>query len=278
MSINYTKLRKRPVTFLRLFGVKPQQLDVIVQKVTPLWEKRVLGAYKRPGRDFKLSLEEMTLMVLLYYRSYTTQLHVGFLFGLDDSRVCRLMRRLEPILAEVMAIPKRKNLTEEDIAEILLDATEQTIERPKRGQKSFYSGKKKRHTVKTEIRVTPGGKIVHVSKTRPGSIHDFTVYKEGPPVLKDTRTYVDSGYQGLDKIHTQTELPYKKSKNAPLTREDKFYNRGLSRVRVKIEQIFGQLKVFKILSERYRNKRKRYNLKFNIIAGIVNLKNGFGIA
>jgi hypothetical protein len=84
MSINYTKLRKRPITFLRLFGVKPQQLDVIVQKVTPLWKRGVLGAYKRPGRDFKLSLEEMTLMVLLYYRSYTTQLHVGFCLA-DDS-------------------------------------------------------------------------------------------------------------------------------------------------------------------------------------------------
>jgi hypothetical protein len=70
--------------------------------------------------------------------------------------------------------------------------------------------------VKAEIRVTPGGEIVYVSKTRPGSIHDFTVYKEGRPLLKDTRAYVDSGYQGLDKIHAQTELPYKKSKKHPL--------------------------------------------------------------
>ena len=60
--------------------------------------------------------------------------------------------------------------------------------------------------------------------------------------------------------------------------EEKEYNRALSRVRITIENIFGDIKTFKILADRYRNKRKRYNVKFKIIAGIVNLKNGFAIA
>jgi hypothetical protein len=45
-----------------------------------------------------------------------------------------------------------------------------------------------------------------------------------------------------------------------------------------VEHVFAQIKTFKILSDRYRNKRRRYGIKFNIIAGIVNLKNGFGVA
>ncbi|MBL8676681.1 MAG: hypothetical protein JNJ47_04570 [Alphaproteobacteria bacterium] len=58
-------------------------------------------------------------------------------------------------------------------------------------------------------------------------------------------------------------------------KEDKAYNRALSRIRVKVENVLRQIKIFRILSDRYRNKNKRYNLKFNIIAGIVNFKNGF---
>ena len=275
MSLRYAKVQSYPKTFIRLFGISVQEFDLILSQVRPEWESQIIGRYKRPGRDYKLDLADMILMLLLYYRCYTTQLFIGFLFGVDDSRVCRNIRMLEPLLAKVMAISKTRHLSQKDVEELILDATEQQIERPQKSQKVYYSGKKKRHTLKTEIRITPKGRIVHVSKTHPGSTHDLTLHKSEPPLPKETRAYVDSGYQGLDKIHTQTELPYKASKNKALDEEEKDYNQGLSRLRIKVENVFAQLKVFRILSHRYRNKRKRYNLKFNIIAGIVNLKNGF---
>lgn len=253
----------------------PEQFEKLMAKLEPQWETHVAKRYKRPSRHFKMGLQERVLMVLLYYRSYTTQLFVGYLFGIDDSRVCRIIRMLEPMLAKVMAIKKERSLSQKEIEFLIMDGTEQPLEKPKRGQKPYYSGKKKRHTLKTEIRATLKGRIVHVSKTRPGSLHDFTLYKQGTPLLKNTRVYVDSGYQGLDKIHTATELPYKKSKHRPLDVEEKHYNQTLSRIRVKVENVFAQIKVFKILSYPYRNKCKRYNLKFNIIAGLVNMKNGF---
>jgi transposase len=275
MSLRYVKVQNSPKTFIRLFGISVKEFALILSQVSPEWERQVIGRYKRPGRDYKLDLADMILMLLLYYRCYTNQLFIGFLFGVDDSRVCRNIRMLEPLLAKVMAISKTRHLSQKDVEELILDATEQQIERPQKSQKVYYSGKKKRHTLKTEIRITPKGRIVHVSKTHPGSTHDLTLHKSEPVLPKETRAYVDSGYQGLDKIHTQTELPYKASKNKALDEEEKEYNHGLSRLRVKVENIFAQLKVFRILSDRYRNKRKRYNLKFNIIAGIVNLKNGF---
>jgi len=281
LSLKYTKLKKHPKIFLRLFGVLPQEFEQIVRKVTPLWQRRVLDRYKRPGRFFKLGLEEMILMLLLYYRSYMTQMSVGFMFGVDESRVCRNIQTLEPLLAKVMALFKTKHLSKEEVENLIIDATEQPIEKPKRKQKAYYSGKKKRHTLKTEIRVAIKAdkkpRIVHVSKTNPGSIHDFVLYKTEPPIHKDTRVYADSGYQGLDKIHQATEIPYKKSKHHLLDKEQKEHNSALSRIRLKVEHIIGDLKIFKILSERYRNKRKRYHLKFNIIAGIVNFKNGFSL-
>ena len=275
MSLRYTKIRKNPKTFQRLFGLSVEQFEIILQKVAPKWQSTVISSYKRPGRDYKLDLSDMLLMLLLYYRSYVTQIFVGYMFGIDDSRVCRIIRRLEPILASVMAIQKHKKLSKEEIENLIIDATEQPIERPKRRQKPYYSGKKKRHTLKTEIRVTRKGRIVHVSKTHPGSTHDFRVFKGEKRSPKESRLFVDSGYQGIADIHQNADFPYKASKNKPLNAEEKEYNMGLSRVRVVVEHIFGDIKTFKIMSDRYRNKRKRYAVKFNIIAGIVNLKNGF---
>ncbi len=219
----------------------------------------------------------MTVSEEVYYRSYITQIFVGFLFGIDDSRVCRILQTLEPVLASVMAFQKCKKLTQEEVENLLIDATEQPIERPKRRQKPYYSGKKKRHTLKTEIRVTLAGRIVHVSKNHPGSTHDFTVFKGEKRPPKESRLFVDSGYQGIADIHKNADFPYKSSKNNPLDAEEKAYNTALSRLRVKAEHVFAQIKTFKILSDRYRNKRKRYGVKFNIVAGIVNIKNGFSL-
>lgn len=275
MSLRYTKIIKYPRVFIRLFGVKPSEFNEILAKVRPKWEQQVLGKYKRPGRNFALSLEDMILMLLLYYRSYSTQILIGFWFGIDDSRVCRLIQKLEPLLASVMVISKEKYLSKEDVESCLVDATEQAIERPKKGQKPYYSGKKKRHTIKTEIRTTRKGRITHVSKSRAGSVHDFKLHILEPPLHPSSRAFVDSGYQGLDKRHLDTELPYKATKAKPLNEEEKAYNRALSRIRVRVENILGDIKTFRILAERYRNKRKRYNIKFRIIAAIVNLKNGF---
>ncbi|MBL3284693.1 IS5 family transposase domain protein [Rickettsiales endosymbiont of Paramecium tredecaurelia] len=67
------------------------------------------------------------------------------MFGIDDSRVCRIIRRLEPVLARVMAIQKDKKLSKKEVESLLIDATERSIERPKKGRKPYYSGKKAPH-------------------------------------------------------------------------------------------------------------------------------------
>lgn len=59
----------------------------------------------------------------------------------------------------------------------MIDATEQPIERPKKRQTPYYSGKKKRHVLKTERQVNPQGGIVHLSKSYQGSTHDLRVFK-----------------------------------------------------------------------------------------------------
>lgn len=104
-----------------------------------------------------------------------------------------------------------------------------------------------------------------------GKRHDFRLFKESKThIHPDTNVLVDTGYQGIKKIHARSELPKKKTKKKPLTKEDKKANRQLSSERVLNENVIGVLKRFKIIADRYRNRRKRFALRLNLIAGIYN--------
>ncbi|WP_416375382.1 transposase family protein [Spiroplasma poulsonii] len=83
---------------------------------------------------------------------------------------------------------------------------------------------------------------------------------------------VDSGYQGIQKNHNNVLIPTKKTKKNHLNKEQKQYNRLVSKMRIIIENIFAILKKFKIITEKYRNRRKRFGLRFNLIASIYNLQ------
>jgi transposase len=82
----------------------------------------------------------------------------------------------------------------------------------------------------------------------------------------------DAGYQGLAELHSNSSTPAKKTKLHPLSKEQKTKNRALSQERILIENIIRRLKIFRILSERYRNRRKRFGLRFNLIAAIYNME------
>ena len=108
-----------------------------------------------------------------------------------------------------------------------------------------------------------------------GRTHDFSLFKESAThVHPDTIVLADLGYLGLDKLHAQTCLPVKAIRHHPLACEDKQANRVLARLRLRVEQVIGRLKVFRILSERYRGRRKRFGLRFNLIAGVHNVELG----
>lgn len=286
MSIKYKNLIKKPRVFESLTGVGVKEFKEIVSKVRPMWEIEVLDQKKSLGRPSHLeSLEDKLLCVFIYYRTYVTHEFIGFLFNLHNSNICRLFKVLEPLLSRVIKITKDRSLTKEKILELIIDVTEQPIQRPKRRknigkrtpknkQKLFYSGKKKRHTVKKEIVITESGKIVGLSKTIRGKQHDYKIRKEGDRLPVSKSTLVDSAYQGLQKIRVNVMLPFKGTKKKPLTLEQKIHNKSLASARIKIEHKIRQFKVFKIVSDVYRNFGKKHNMRSNIIAGIVNLKNG----
>jgi hypothetical protein len=106
-----------------------------------------------------------------------------------------------------------------------------------------------------------------------GSQRDFELFKESRCLFsKHIRSLADSGYIGLSNLHTNSQVPAKKSKFHPLTKEQKASHRQLSHERVLVENVIRRLKIFRILNERYRNRRERFSLRFNLIAAIYNLE------
>lgn len=80
----------------------------------------------------------------------------------------------------------------------------------------------------------------------------------------------DTGYQGIQKRHEHSTIPHKRKRGETLSKEDRKFNHALSSKRIRVEHVIGRLKRFKIITDRYRNRRKRFGLRFNLIAGIYN--------
>jgi hypothetical protein len=155
---------------------------------------------------------------------------------------------------------------------VLIDVTESSIQRPKKGQKAWYSGKKKQHTIKTQIIVDAKTRAVISIAQGKGKEHDFKLYCRsiGVKVLKEIKIRGDSGYQGIKGKHANSETPKKKPRGGKLTKEEKSENRRISKERIKIEHINASLKIFKILTEKYRNRRHRHGLRMSLLCGIFN--------
>jgi len=282
------RLRRSPNAFRQLTGITPVVFDQLLADLIPRYEQAEIRRKERPGRrrqpgggrKHALILADRLLMLLIYYRTYTTHAFLGFLFGVDDSAVCRNINPLQPLLAGIFRIPERKvKLDPEDMRELFFDATERPTRRPEEGQREFYSGKKKRHTIKNQVvtarRTKPPGpgkkpqrlRIAAVSESFPGSVHDKKIYDRTrvttPPDAKRTG---DTAYIG-----TSVETPTRKPRGGELTEGQRARNRKVSRRRIVAEHGIGKMKVWRIASERYRNPNRRHTLIMKNVAGLHNL-------
>jgi len=120
--------------------------------------------------------------------------------------------------------------------------------------------------------VTSKGKIIALSIEK-GRTHDFKLFKESKSVRKIrlSKILADLGYLGIQKICPNSEIPKKGTKLKKLTKDNKKENRKLALKRIIIEQINVKIKVFKITKYPYRNRRKRFGLRMNLICAIINM-------
>ena len=114
------------------------------------------------------------------------------------------------------------------------------------------------------------GKIIATAVEK-GKTHDFKLLKRSRlPFVQSQLCLADGGYQGFGKLHKSACIPTKKPRKQALPDAEKQHNRALARLRVRVEHVIRRFKIFRIFSGRYRNRRKRFGLRLNLIAGLLN--------
>jgi len=257
-----------------------------IQRLSKRKEReRSIGA----GRHFKLDVKNRFLVLLAYYRLYMTHTLAGFLFDLDQSSICRDIQKIEPLIRKCIPIPQKiynitKRLkTPEEVEKCFpgflcfIDSTEQQIPRPKNKtrRETYFSGKKKRHTVKTQLMVNSQGLIIHKTKHRKGRRHDYHIYKKNRPVTPNQVVNVfDLGYLGVERDFPdiKSSMPNRKKRKQDLSQDEKGCNQNHSRKRIVIEHTICRMKKYRIMSDIFRNRLRKYNGISDIVSGLVNYR------
>lgn len=294
----YEYLKTHPELFPSVIGITYQQFQAILIKFSPKLnqaeEKRAWSKKRKrqPGGGRKATLEthaHKLFWILFYYKVYPTFRLAQVLFQLDKKNLNWWLRYLEPVLWQTLGhkldlpVVKAKHLGMvievcPALKEFIVDCTERTINRPKDNekQKHYYSGKKKRHTVKNQLVVNPRTKkILAISDTVEGKRHDKKIMEEDllfsycPPKSKGMG---DLGYQGTEDLYLKLQMiiPQKKPKKKELTPEQKANNKAISKIRVRVEHPISYLKHFNILSHKFRNDLDYAHQPFATISALYN--------
>lgn len=306
------KLITNPKIFQRTLGLSLEQFELLITRMVPVWNQAEKCRKDRADRERKIgggrsykceTLGEMVVIVLLYYKTYMTQEFVGILVDLNQGNVSRLLKKMLPLiekaadpelatyLAQAKAafdkIPSDQRINSwgdflkkhPDLREASTDATEQRCHRSDdyETQKRHYSGKKKHHSLKTQMTVSETGRVLDISKTVPGSVHDKKLADQEGTVEKipeKTVQRMDSAYQGMVAEHPNhyIVLPHKKPRGEALSPLAKEMNRVNSKRRVIVENVLSRLKKFRICSGLYRGSIDDYNAVFRNVAALINFK------
>ncbi len=283
--IKYEQLKKQSRLYRALLGLTPAAFERLLRafgKAYEAWQEAQERQRAQPrqrqrggGRKGQMArLEDKLLFILFYFRHYPTQEVLGFLFGLSQPQanywVHVLSRLLQQALGREAQLPARQPadlaqvLAECGPLQFLIDGTERPVQRPKDAskQKEAYSGKKKRHTAKN-ILVTHKGtrKVKGLGKTHEGRKHDKRAADEDAFTFPPGSTLEqDSGFQGYAPSGvTTTQQPKKKPRGGELTDEEKATNRSHSQSRIEVEHVIAGVKVFRIVSHVFRNRKSNFS-------------------
>lgn len=264
-----------PAEFLRDVGLTLEQfLTVRDQVVAVMTAERTRYPIKNRGKQVsRLTVEDKLLLMLTYVRHYPTFQQLGRQFGISESYAHKLYERYRDMLIRLVRLPGHKAGLMPGLRALFLDVTEQPLERPTRRQQAYYSGKKKRHTVKAQLLVSVFSLQILAVVCGLGRTHDFLLFKQARlPLAPQIEVYADSGYQGIHQFHPTSDIPIKTSKRHALTPDERAYNRALARLRIAIEHVNRRCKIFRIVKDTYRGKHRHVGITWHLVAGLVNLR------
>jgi DDE superfamily endonuclease/Helix-turn-helix of DDE superfamily endonuclease len=298
--LTYAALCLTPKIFPALTGMIREEFDRLAEDFAAAREQtRATSTHTKQGQPRQraagagapatLDTPNRLLMTLLWLRVYPTYEVLGWLFGLEKSNAWENVQDTLAVLESLADFPferpaaERAKLGSKEAVfdafpevKVIIDGKEQPFQRPQGWdeQKPFYSGKKKRHTVKNQVLCTPEGRIGGVSATVPGSTHDLTMMR-GDGVLdrlaEGEGAMADKAYTGAgnDRPGVPLIVPTKATRGHPLSEEQKAANRKISGCRVVIEHVMAQLNRFQVLRQVFRSAFERHTRAIRVVAALV---------
>lgn len=225
--------------------------------------------------------------VLVYLKVYPTYDVLGFLLRLDRTRCFRWIQFLLPVLAKTLGrklvLPKRQIHSVEEFfrefpeaKDVFIDGTERRTQKPvsKKRRNKLYSGKKKATTRKNVVVSDDKKRILILTPTKSGRRHDKRLFDKamgGKNIPSHITAWVDTGFQGIQNDHRNTQIPKKAQRGHPLTPEEKEDNRLISGIRVLSEHAIAGIKRFRSTTDIYRNRIANLDDTFMLLsAGLWN--------
>lgn len=297
MIARLDRLRQHPSVFRSLTGVSTRVFDDLAADVLPALADAEFARRDRPdrsravgaGHPFGLGPADQVLLAVVWLRVYPTHAVLAYLFGVSETAARRTLGRVLPVLAaagkDTMRMPDPGKYARRPLPAllegtpglaVLVDTFEQPTHRPKRRQRAYYSGKKKRHTLKSQVGVDEeSGRVVHVPPSAPGPTADLKLLKRSRVLgclPKGVGLIGDKAYTGAAGIRpgVACATPRRKPRKKPRPPEDRRYNRAVSRRRIVVEHTIRRLRVFQALTQVNRHGRKRHEHRVRAVAGLVN--------
>ena len=286
MILRYWSLYRKPALFQTMSGLSVALFDELVADLAPAYAQATYAQRHRAGRQRavgaghprSLALRDEFLLTVVWLRHYFQQETLGLFFGVSDTTALRTIARVLPVLeaagrdtmrqpppsrrqrlgvaGALAAFPELAALDEETR---LIDTWEQRVQRPQQRAEAdrHYSGKKKAHTLKTQVVVEAGsGRVRSVTPGVCGPVADGTVLRSShvlehlPPT---GRGLADRAYIGADP---RVLTPRRKPRGQERPAEDVAYNRAVARVRITVEHTIRDLRLFQALSLPDRHRRR----------------------
>ena len=297
--MRYDYLKHYPTVFLKMTGLRINEFDTLIDDILAQF---VEAQYKRlsranrqrdigGGRNSTLDERDQLLLAVVWLRVYPTHEVLGYLFGVSDSTVSRIISRALPVLEQAgrdtmrMPDPGRKRrrsldklLSDTPELVVVIDSFEQRVQRPKEVSErdGFYSGKKKMHTLKSQVAVNEEtGALVDISDSVPGPTADINLLQQSELMHRlpeNVGGIGDLAYVGIDKLHPQGlgASPRRKPRGKPRSPDDVAYNTAFSSRRIIVENTSGRIRRYQSLTQTDRQHRNHHTARVCAVAGLVN--------
>lgn len=301
MIFQHWYLSRYPAVFRAMTGLTVAEFATLVTDLRAPFAQAERARLSRDDRQraiggggrFTFDPRDQLLCTVVWLRQYPTHEALAFFFGVSDSTVSRAIARWLPLLEQAgkatMRLPdpgrKRRRQVDALLADqpalvVLVDSFEQPVQRAQDRKEAdrHYSGKKKRHTLKSQVAIDEiTGQVVDIAESVPGPTADITLLKDSKlldRLPEGVGVGGDLAYIGADKLHPEglAATPRRKPRGQERPAADIEYNRAFARRRVPVEHTIGRLRRYQALTQVDRHHRTNHTARVRAVAGLVNRK------